>query len=630
MDTIFLDSKNSSMKKNYILAFLFALLVIKASAQPTTPASTPPVRNSANVISIYSGAYTNVGGTDFNPFWGQSGFAAATEITVSGDQIRSYPNMNYQGVQFGSSQNLSSMDSLHLDIWSSNCTSIDIYIIRPGGGSGNERFVNRTLTTNAWNSINIKLTDYVSQGSFTINDIIQFKFVTATPTSGANIFIDNLYFYTNVNLPTLSNFSVAAQTVGVAPFALTAPTSNSAGAFTYLSSNTNVATISGNMVTVVGAGTSVITATQAANGAYSQGTITATLVATYAPPTVAATNPTTNAANVISLYSNAYTNVTGINWNPTWGQSTQASEVMVAGNSTRKYELMNYQGIEFATPLDVSTMNFLHLDIWSPNITELKIFLINLSPAPTKEFFYTFVPNNVGWNSLDIPLNSLAPVTPSTTINLASIGQMKFEGQPWERGTAYMDNIYYWKTTLPVSLLDFRAVKNGNTVNLNWKTATESNNKGFAVERSANATNWTEISFVNGVGNSVATNSYNAVDNSPVKGINYYRLKQVDNDGKQTYSPIVSLKFDDVKGLSFAFYPNPVKNKLTVMVDKIETATANLNVMSVDGKLIKSVMLNTQNSNSSFLVDVTSLTKGMYYLVLVDGASTKSSKFVVE
>lgn len=618
------------MKKNYILAFLFALLVIKASAQPTTPASTPPVRNSANVISIYSGAYTNVGGTDFNPFWGQSGFAAATEITVSGDQIRSYPNMNYQGVQFGSSQNLSSMDSLHLDIWSSNCTSIDIYIIRPGGGSGNERFVNRTLTTNAWNSINIKLTDYVSQGSFTINDIIQFKFVTATPTSGANIFIDNLYFYTNVNLPTLSNFSVAAQTVGVAPFALTAPTSNSAGAFTYLSSNTNVATISGNMVTVVGAGTSVITATQAANGAYSQGTITATLVATYAPPTVAATNPTTNAANVISLYSNAYTNVTGINWNPTWGQSTQASEVMVAGNSTRKYELMNYQGIEFATPLDVSTMNFLHLDIWSPNITELKIFLINLSPAPTKEFFYTFVPNNVGWNSLDIPLNSLAPVTPSTTINLASIGQMKFEGQPWERGTAYMDNIYYWKTTLPVSLLDFRAVKNGNTVNLNWKTATESNNKGFAVERSANATNWTEISFVNGVGNSVATNSYNAVDNSPVKGINYYRLKQVDNDGKQTYSPIVSLKFDDVKGLSFAFYPNPVKNKLTVMVDKIETATANLNVMSVDGKLIKSVMLNTQNSNSSFLVDVTSLTKGMYYLVLVDGASTKSSKFVVE
>jgi hypothetical protein len=618
------------MKKNYILSFLLALLFFKANAQPATPATPPPVRNAANVISIYSGAYTNVGGTDFNPNWGQAGFGAATEITVSGDQIRSYPSMNYQGVQFGSSQNLSSMDSLHLDIWSPNCSSIDIYLIRPGGGSGNERFVNRALTTNAWNSINIKLTDYVSQSSFTINDITQFKFVTATPTSGANIFIDNMYFYTNVNLPTLSNFSVAAQTVGVAPFALTAPTSNSAGAFTYSSSNTNVATISGNMVTVVGAGTSVITATQAANGAYSQGTITASLVATYAPPTVAATNPTTNAANVISLYSNAYTNVTGINWNPNWGQSTQASEVLVAGNSTRKYELMNYQGIELATPLDVSTMNFLHLDIWTPNITELKIFLINLTPAPTKEFYYTFIPNNVGWNSLNIPLNSLTPVTPATTINLAAIGQMKFEGQPWERGTAYMDNIYYWKTTLPVSLLDFKAVKNANSINLNWKTATESNNKGFAVERSTNATNWAEISFVNGFGNSTAVKEYTATDNTPSKGINYYRLKQVDNDGKQTYSPIISLKFEDGKGLDFAFYPNPVKNKLTVTVDKIETATASLNVVSVDGKLVKSVMLNTQNSNSSFLIDVTSLTKGMYYLVLTDGIATKSSKFVVE
>lgn len=618
------------MKKNYILSFLFALLLIKANAQPATPASTPPVRNSANVISIYSGAYTNVSGTDFNPFWGQSGFAGATEITVSGDQIRSYPNMNYQGVQFGSSQNLSSMDSLHLDIWSSNCTSIDIYIIRPGGGSGNERFVNRTLTTNTWNSINIKLTDYVSQGSFTINDIIQFKFVAATPTSGANIFIDNMYFYTNVNLPTLSNFSIAPQTVGVAPFALTAPTSNSAGAFTYSSSNTNVATISGNMVTVVGAGTSVITATQAANGAYSQGTITASLVATYAPPTVAATNPATNAANVISLYSNAYTNVTGINWNPNWGQSTQVSEVSVAGNSTRKYELMNYQGIEFATPLDVSTMNFLHLDIWTPNITELKIFLINLSPAPTKEFYYTFIPNNVGWNSLNIPLNALTPVTPSTTINLASIGQMKFESQPWERGTVYMDNIYYWKTTLPVSLLDFRAIKNANSVNLNWKTATETNNKGFAVERSTNASNWSEFLFVNGTGNSTTVKEYTATDNAPVKGINYYRLKQVDNDGKQTHSSIVSLKFEDTKGLGFIFYPNPVKNKLTVMVDKIETATASLNVLSADGKLIKSIVLDTQNSNSSFSIDVASLIKGVYYLVLQDGTSTKSSKFVVE
>lgn len=619
------------MKKNYLLLVLAAFGFLRVSAQPPTPASTQPVRTSSNVISIYSGAYTNVASTNFNPDWGQSGFGVATEITVLGDAIRSYPNMNYQGVNFGSSQNLSSMDSLHLDIWSPNCDSIDIYLIRPGGGSGNERFVRRGLTTNAWNAINIKLTDYISQSSFTINDIIQFKFVTATPASGANVFIDNMYFYTSVNLPTITNFTIAPQLVGVAPFALTVPTSNSAGAFTYSSSNTSVATISGNVITVVGAGSSVITATQAAAGAFASGTITANLVATYAPPTVAATNPTSESAvNVTSLFSDLYTNVTGINWNPGWGQSTQVSELLVAGNNTRKYELMNYQGIEFGTALNISNRNMMHVSVWTPNITEFKIYLINTSPAPTKEFVHTFTPNNVGWNSVYIPLSQFSPVTPATTINLATINQIKFECQPWTRGTIYMDNIYFVSSALPVNLFDLKAIKNTNSVTVNWKTATETNNKGFFVERSNNANSFTELMFLNGSGNSASVKEYSITDNNPLKGTNYYRLKQVDNDGKATYSSTVAVKFSDVQSLGFTFYPNPVKNKLTVLVEKIETNNASLNMISIDGKLIKSYTLKTTNSNSSFLIDVQALPKGLYQLTLNDGRSVKTSKVIVE
>jgi len=86
--------------------------------------------------------------------------------------------------------------------------------------------------------------------------------------------------------PTLSNFTIAAKNFGDAAFSLTAPTSNSGGAFSYTSSNTAVATISGSTVTIVGAGSSTITATQAASGSFSSGTITATLTVNSNSPTL--------------------------------------------------------------------------------------------------------------------------------------------------------------------------------------------------------------------------------------------------------------------------------------------------------------------------------------------------------
>jgi hypothetical protein len=78
----------------------------------------------------------------------------------------------------------------------------------------------------------------------------------------------------NQSAPTITNFSIPIKSVGDAPFTITAPTSNSAGAFSYTSSNTSVATISGNTITIVGAGNSTITATQAPSGNYTSGTIT--------------------------------------------------------------------------------------------------------------------------------------------------------------------------------------------------------------------------------------------------------------------------------------------------------------------------------------------------------------------
>lgn len=153
-------------------------------------------------------------------------------------------------------------------------------------------------------------------------------------------------------------------------------------------------------------------------------------------PTTAAPTPTVAAANVLSIFSDAYTNVAGTNFNPSWGQSTVASQVTIAGNNTLKYAGLNYQGIELATGQNVSSKTHLHLDYYTSNSTSLKVYLI--SPGPVEKSYVLAVPSSGtpsigGWKSVDIPLSNFP------TVNLSNIIQLKFDGN----GNIYLDNIYF-------------------------------------------------------------------------------------------------------------------------------------------------------------------------------------------
>lgn len=153
-------------------------------------------------------------------------------------------------------------------------------------------------------------------------------------------------------------------------------------------------------------------------------------------PTTAAPTPTVAAANVLSIFSDAYTNVAGTNFNPSWGQSTVASQVTIAGNNTLKYAGLNYQGIELATGQNVSSKTHLHLDYYTSNSTSLKVYLI--SPGPVEKSYVLAVPSSGtpsigGWKSVDIPLSDFP------TVNLSNIIQLKFDGN----GNIYLDNIYF-------------------------------------------------------------------------------------------------------------------------------------------------------------------------------------------
>jgi hypothetical protein len=180
---------------------------------------------------------------------------------------------------------------------------------------------------------------------------------------------------------------------------------------------------------------------------------------------------------------------------------------------------------------------------------------------------------------------------------------------------------------LPIELVSFNCSSiNKNTNGLSWVTASESNNDYFAIERSTDGINFEQIAKQAGAGNSVTTLNYFFKDDNSLKGISYYRLKQVDFDGKFSYSEICSLTNNGDGNISF--YPNPVKNTLTIDYDFSDKPKANIiTVTDVMGKLVQ---VNYSFSDSKVSLDCSSLAEGIYFLKVIIGKKEMVNKFTIQ
>jgi hypothetical protein len=163
---------------------------------PQEAAITPSGRLESDVISVFSGAYTDLANTDFNPNWGQS--TIVTTVDIDGNTTLKYANLNYQGTQFESAIDASGMDYIHVDMWTDNATSVNFSLISSGPV---ETAYALPITSGEWVSYDIPLSEY--SGVVDLADIIQFKF---DGTAGSTIYLDNIYFYregasTAVELP---------------------------------------------------------------------------------------------------------------------------------------------------------------------------------------------------------------------------------------------------------------------------------------------------------------------------------------------------------------------------------------------------------------------------------------------
>ncbi len=174
-----------------------------------------------------------------------------------------------------------------------------------------------------------------------------------------------------------------------------------------------------------------------------------------------------------------------------------------------------------------------------------------------------------------------------------------------------------FNSLLPVKYANFNGEKTENGNRLFWTTTVEQNNSGFEIERSSNGTDFAKIAFTPSIaegGNSNANLHYTYTDATPSKGNNYYRLKQINKDGKSEYSNVIVIK-GAAEGLEIVnIFPNPAVKNLTVKVAAVASEDVQLHIMDVQGKSIIQSTHKLVNGENLINVNVGNLPSGTYFI----------------
>ncbi len=174
---------------------------------------------------------------------------------------------------------------------------------------------------------------------------------------------------------------------------------------------------------------------------------------------------------------------------------------------------------------------------------------------------------------------------------------------------------------LPVELSSFNAVQSKGSVVLNWATATEKNNSGFAIERKSENQNWQQVGFVSGFGTSTEKHNYTFADQTVASGKYSYRLKQMDHNGTFEYSQVVEVLLTPSEFKMYNNYPNPF-NPSTIIAYELPTdAFVTLKVYNTTGEQVAELVNEFQVSgkyNKSFNTSSvsSSLPSGIYFAEL--------------
>jgi len=338
--------------------------------EPSQPAPAP-TQAEADVISLFSDAYTDINVDTWRTDWSTATFE---DVTVQGNPTKKYSELDVAGIETVSSTvDATGMTHFHLDVWSGDFTFFAVKLVdfgadgAFGGGDDVEHQIDFAMPAQGqWISYDLPLNDFTD---LTTRAHIAQYILVGQPTGETTVFVDNIYFYNDD---------------GGTP------------------------------------GTE---------------------------PSQAAPTPTENEADVISLFSDAYTDINVDTWRTDWSAAT-LEDVTVQGNPTKKYSELDFVGIEtVANTVNATGMTHFHLDVWSADFTFFAVKLVDFGAdgafggGDDVEHQIDFsVPTQGEWISYDLPLSDFAGLT-----TRANVAQYILVGQPTGANTVYVDNVYFHK-----------------------------------------------------------------------------------------------------------------------------------------------------------------------------------------
>jgi hypothetical protein len=220
--------------------------------------------------------------------------------------------------------------------------------------------------------------------------------------------------------------------------------------------------------------------------------------------------------------------------------------------------------------------------------------------------------------------NDVTPLTGTLVGQIFTVTGVDFQHN--DRFTIGSTNLVV--TPLPVELLNFDVTYVKPVVEANWSTATELNNDFFTLERSQDVKSFDDVADVKGAGTTKEKQVYSAIDQTPLKGRSYYRLRQTDFDGQVKYSSIKVIEIET----GFSVYPNPGDGtEFKVDLDLQQSSTVRLQLLNASGATVyeevKSVV--GEGPQTFSIKPPAKLSGGLYYLRVFYDGKQESVKLVV-
>jgi hypothetical protein len=174
-------------------------------------------------------------------------------------------------------------------------------------------------------------------------------------------------------------------------------------------------------------------------------------------------------------------------------------------------------------------------------------------------------------------------------------------------------------------LVAFTATPENQGVELKWETSSEVDNAYYMVQRSTDTSNWKDLQQIVASGNTSTDSHYAAYDPNPVDGNNYYRLKQVDRDGKFTYSPVRVVTLD--RPVALSIYPNPARSFISIRLGMSNGEKLSVILVNTAGQITE---VPTVSTGTQVTLNTAGLAKGIYFVKITHGQRTEIKKIILE